>query len=378
MREQDRSFCKNTEAVTEVIGEVMLTAIAVLAFSVIAVFVFSYANPEERVHADIDGWVNVNSDSIVLRHAGGEPIDIERTRMLLDLNGTRKELDPANLKFLTGTNSWQLGEMIVINTSSFWGITIDENDIISATIIHKDSNLVIKSGALLGFEGITGSGSNNGNTTPPQPPGPSIPGDQIAWWKLNENTGTLASDSIGSHDGTINSASWTTGINSSALNFDGSTSYVQVNERIISGYPFTISAWVKTTDSGSDQAIANIADSSHNKKYYGIYVDSSGKASLMARKTQEKRIIGSTINDGNWHHVVGVFTSANDRTLYVDGLINGTDTATVNFDVNVDRWAFGRWTDSTPSNYFDGSIDEVKLWDRALNATEVQQLYLNP
>lgn len=381
MRTQKISFCKDTEAVTEVIGEILLTAIAVLAFSVIAVFVFSYADPQERVHADIDGWVNVDSDKIIFRHAGGESIDLEKMHILLNLNGSRQELSSDDLKSITSSDTWQLGEIININTSNLWSISIGENDSISAAIIHRDSNMVIKSGNLLGSESITSSGNNsgnNGNVTPPQPPGTIILNDQIAWWKFNENTGTLASDSTGGYDGSITGATWTTGINSSGINFDGSTSYVQINEPIISGYPFAISAWIQTTASGSDQAIANLADSSINKKYLGIYMDLNGQASLVGSNPPTQIITGTSINDGNWHHVIGVFNSPTDRTLYVDGLFNGTDTAQVTFNINVDTWSFGRLGKKTPDSYFNGNIDEVKLWDRALNASEVQQIYLNP
>ena len=378
MRKHERSFSRNTEAVSEIIGEVLLTGIAVIAFSIIAVFIFSTANPDDRVYADIDGWVNVNEDSIVLRHAGGEAIDLGITRVLLDLNGTRKELGPDDLVSLSGNDAWQLGEMITINTSSLWNIVINENDSISTAIINKDSNLVIKSGTLLGFERTASNGGNNGNVTPPQPPASSLPVDQVAWWKLDEGTRMLASDSVATYDGSISGALWSIGINGSALDFDGNNDYVQVNGKIILDYPFSISAWVKTGSSGSDMAIVNLASSGSNKRHYGIYVDTAGRASLIAENPQSRIITGDIVNDGNWHHIVGVFTSLNDRDLYVDGVFNGNDVRGSSFDLSCDRWTFGRWGDSSPDGYFHGSMDEIKLWDRALNDTEVQQIYQNP
>jgi FlaG/FlaF family flagellin (archaellin) len=378
MGRNERLFSKNTEAVSEVIGEILLTAIAVLMFSIITVFIFSYATPDERVYADVDGWVNVDSDTIVLRHAGGERIDTEKIRILIDLNGIRQELDPADILSITGSNVWQLGEMIVINTSTLWNTTINENDSIAAAIIHKDANMIIKSGTLLGREDRTGTGNTSGNVTPPQPPGAVAPNDQVAWWKLNENTGTLASDSVNNYDADISGASWTTGVNGSALLFDG-TDYVQYDQKIVSDYPFTISAWVKTTDT-SEQAIVNLARSDKNDRYFGIYIDDSGRAALVAKnRGSESTITGAIVNDGEWYHISGVFSSDNERNLYVNGAHNGTDSNNVDFPNNANNvWSFGMWGDKTPSAYFDGTIDEVKLWDRALNTTEVQQLYLNP
>lgn len=379
MNTQQESFINDTGAVSEVIGEVLMTAIAVLAFSVVAVFVFSYAGPQEKVHADIEGWVNADSDTIYFRHAGGEIIEISKTSMILNINGTRRELSPTELGSIKGNNVWQLGELISINTSSVWGDGINESDYIAATLLNTNSKLVIRNGALLGVDNGVINSSSGGNVTPPvtPPSGPSAPMDYIARWSMNENTGIVAYDSVGGHDGSISGASWTTGINGSALELDGSNDYVQVNERIVSDYPFSISVWLKTNAAISDQAVVNLADSNSGSSYCGLYLRSNGRVRLIAWRTN-RVIEGTDINDGQWHHVVGVFTSLNDRTLYVDGIINGTDTRGSGFNSNADRWNFGRWGDSTPSAYFDGTIDEVKLWDRALNSTEVELLYLNP
>jgi len=164
MRTQKRSFCKDTEAVTEVIGEVLLMAIAVLAFSIIAVFVFSYAEPQERVHADISAWVDVESDTIYIRHSGGEKIDLKKTKIILNLNGSRQDMSSSQLEYILGSNSWYLGERITIDTDVLWNISISENDYVGMIMIQTDSNDVIESGSLLGDETFLGSGSSeNGN-----------------------------------------------------------------------------------------------------------------------------------------------------------------------------------------------------------------------
>ncbi|SFM56194.1 type IV pilin N-terminal domain-containing protein [Methanolobus profundi] len=174
MPNNQNSFLNNTQAVSEVIGEVLLTAIAVLAFSVIAVSVFSYADPQEQVHADIQGWVDVDSDTVYLRHAGGERVDITKTRVLLDINGTRWELSSSELELVKGSDIWDLGETIMINTSDLWSQSIGEDDNVAIIMLTTDSNLVIKSGTLLGeAQDVTGSsgggGSGSNGTTPTAP-----------------------------------------------------------------------------------------------------------------------------------------------------------------------------------------------------------------
>lgn len=149
-------FLENTDAVSEVIGEVLMTAVAVLAFSVIAVFILSYAAPQEKVYADFQGWVSVDSDTVHLLHVGGENIDVSRTRMVITINGNMREIPPTQLQNIKGSNTWVLGETIEINTSQLWNENINEDDHVAATLVSTGSNLVIKSGTLLGDESKPG------------------------------------------------------------------------------------------------------------------------------------------------------------------------------------------------------------------------------
>ncbi|MEZ5333882.1 MAG: type IV pilin N-terminal domain-containing protein [Methanolobus sp.] len=63
-----------------------------LAFSIVIVSVFSYLDAGEKINANIDGLVDVDSDIIYLRHIGGESIDLNNVQVILNLNGTRRDL----------------------------------------------------------------------------------------------------------------------------------------------------------------------------------------------------------------------------------------------------------------------------------------------
>jgi FlaG/FlaF family flagellin (archaellin) len=367
------TFRADTNAVSEVIGEILLTAIAVLTFAVIAVFIFSNAVPQEKVYAEIRGWANAGSDEVYLFHAGGQKIDLSDTRIILNVDGVTRELSSAELLKLKSSSIWQLGEVISINVSSWGNITPDGH--ISATVLDLNTNMVIKSGLLIVDTGHLGGG--NGNVTPP-PPTPGISLGELAWWNLNENTGTIAYDSINNYDGTIYGAARITGKSGNALHFDGADDYVQVNEKIITGYPFSISVWLRTNSSGSEQAVVNLASSTSSSPYYGIDLDDAGNVRLVAKANNARYIVGGPVNNGKWHHIVAVYSSLNDRTLYVnsDEFINidGRGSQLPFLDI----WTFGRWGNNVPGNYFNGDIDDVRLYNRALNSTEVQQLYMNP
>ena len=77
-------------------------------------------------------------------------------------------------------------------------------------------------------------------------------------------------------------------------------------------------------------------------------------------------VFGSTINDGQWHHVVGSYDGSSDLSVYVDGIrvsrsVSLSQTAR-SFDVFKIGWDDFTTVESDP--YLAGKIDNVKLWDR--------------
>lgn len=176
-----------------------------------------------------------------------------------------------------------------------------------------------------------------------------------------------------------------------ALAFDGTQqNYVQINNNeaggIVSGYPFTFSAWIKTpgpADGTDDMVIVSIADPSYASKYYGICIrnySSSYKPVIVARDGGSERVksFNQNLADDTWHQVVGVFSSSNTRKLYIDGNYTGQSTSEVSFIANAINTNIGRWGDNTPSEYFNGMIDNVMIWDKALSDEEIMNYYNNP
>lgn len=85
-------------------------------------------------------------------------------------------------------------------------------------------------------------------------------------------------------------------------------------------------------------------------------------------------------NEGQWYHLAGVYDGSNIR-IYVDGVLEGTtsrsgDLADFESDIMLNM---GRWPNSgNNERRFDGDIDEVSVWNKALNQTEVQDLMGTP
>lgn len=169
-----------------------------------------------------------------------------------------------------------------------------------------------------------------------------------------------------------------------SLSFDGTNDYVRINEdELIEEYPFTMAAWIKTSgfsDPNEDMVIMDQADPDKSNRYYGIYIGAGegGKACIRARAGSSKTAVGTTVlTDDQWHFVVGVFSGKNNRKLYVDGVLEASDTRNVSFKESAEETVFGRWGDESPNSYFNGNIDDVQLWDVALSGSQITNYYNN-
>src|SRR3989338_10242546 len=101
------------------------------------------------------------------------------------------------------------------------------------------------------------------------------PTDYVAYWALDEGTGTTANDSSGNeYNGTISVASWTTGKSNGALLFDGSNDFVEVSSTLgITGYPFSYSLWFKTTTTTGLHAAIDLSDSTYTQANYSCGIE---------------------------------------------------------------------------------------------------------
>jgi hypothetical protein len=87
---------------------------------------------------------------------------------------------------------------------------------------------------------------------------------------------------------------------------------------------------------------------------------------------------GTNGNDGAWHHVCSVNASATSHTMYLDGAFVATDTSNVPFPVTHN----GRIGDLAGQygelDFYNGLVDDLRIYNRALSAAEVGELYSAP
>ncbi len=162
-----------------------------------------------------------------------------------------------------------------------------------------------------------------------------------------------------------------------ALQFNGDD-YIEGDQQILNGYPFTLSGWIRIDNvQNENRVILGLVDKDRIDVQYGIYVDDSSHVCILGRNPGIHFSCSSSfppLNDGNWHLITGVFAGAGDRRLYLDGELVTSHDTNVSFSSEVDRWAIGRWGDSSPGSYFVGAIDDVAVYDRILTEEEILQM----
>lgn len=213
----------------------------------------------------------------------------------------------------------------------------------------------------------------------------------VGYWSFEEGMGTKAGDMSGRGNHGIfgvglgeDPPSWTTGKRGGALQFtasqfDQNNPWIDLGTNFNVSLPFTISAWINPVDSYSYPTIISKRDSFvSNNMRFSLQLDSDGGSEGQVRfqgNTTSERLFDYVPALNAWTQIT-VIAQAGSTNLYVNGVFQqslsgvtlGTDTTA--------RAGIGRNGETTTNNdAFHGKIDEVRIYNRALSATEVANLY---
>jgi hypothetical protein len=162
-----------------------------------------------------------------------------------------------------------------------------------------------------------------------------------------------------------------------SLNFDGTNDYVSVARPISSD--FTIEFWVKTTQTAGggqwyngvglvDGEVGGVTNDFGTALVGGNFAFGVGNPDVTITST-------TTVNDGNWHHVAATrVMSTGAINIYVDGNLEASGTGNTNALTGPPGLTIGSL--QTGFNYFNGNIDEVRIWSVARSQGLLQQ-YMN-
>lgn len=212
----------------------------------------------------------------------------------------------------------------------------------------------------------------------------------ISWWKLDEGSGNVVTDySYNSHDGSLfGDTSWAPGVSGEALIFDGNDDYVQIGSTndqslIPEGSEFTISSWVNLTSLDNYKTIYGYC-SSYSANYWAYCMDTyNGDFGLWIGNGTTAQYLrnldgGNDLSLNQWYHLAAVFDGNN-----VYGYINGEykNTVAVTLTGTFPKAGTGNKYEliggayAGKHNEFEGKIDDLRVWQRALTSSEVEDVF---
>lgn len=209
----------------------------------------------------------------------------------------------------------------------------------------------------------------------------------VAWWRLGEPSGTSAADEIGTATGTyqntptLGATSLLSGDSDTAVTFDrASTEYVSMSTGIPAGSAngASIEAWVKLASRTAGNYYFIARWSGRHAMYYREYDASTFLLYWEFNDGSAREVwTGWAPTIGQTYHVVVTHDYTTDTvTYYIDGTaIDTDDTAAYTPLAPAAATASYIGTYAGGSHYWDGTIDEVSFWDRALSSTEVADHY---
>lgn len=209
---------------------------------------------------------------------------------------------------------------------------------------------------------------------------------EISYWPMNEGTGDIIYDSWSGNDGLIYGATWMDGIVGSALSFNGIDEYVDCGSGASTLFgswdSFTLEAWIKHSESSTFDSISARHDDNHGTFNYAIGILNSNFVLIADQSYIGSNWLkgGTDLTDDLWYYVVGVYDNKNMK-LYVNGKEDGSGVfpggGVGDPSANLYIGKTGYWSGYPDNRYFNGIIDEVKIYDRALAESEILENYFS-
>lgn len=216
----------------------------------------------------------------------------------------------------------------------------------------------------------------------------------IAHYRFDEGGGEATEEQMGGSKAVLHGAKWSEGRNGPGLLFTGQdfvdfSNAPQIN--FGAGAPFTYSGWFKTT------ANYGMILSQRNRGDEGADIDiaignnggavAAGKLMVLVRPNGRliapyAQVIGSQANDGAWHHFAVTRNGEGTIELFLDGVSQGRNSNSVSSQaITTNMRAFGcerYWFEIASAHafntFFTGGLDDIRVYNRALSNSEIQQL----
>jgi hypothetical protein len=208
---------------------------------------------------------------------------------------------------------------------------------------------------------------------------PLLSNGLVGNWEMDEsaaNTCTGGSNDNCDKSGNVNDGAWTNatvgiGLYSNGTTYDGTGDYVSVADSasLSMTQQVTVSAWVRPNSSIATKAIV-VKDGS-----YRLVTDGSGNPICQVNNGswQTAATSSTALSLSVWQHVVCIFDGTT-QSIYINGALKGSSDATVSIADSANALRIGSDSGGTYGDY-NGRIDSVRVYNKALQASEVTTLY---
>lgn len=205
----------------------------------------------------------------------------------------------------------------------------------------------------------------------------------VGWWTFDgkDMTNGRVNDISGNanHGNLINIATSTfyrPGKIGQGFNFDGTDDYVNVgnNSSLSPTTGITISAWVRPLKKSN--AANYSAITAKGGSLYALMIRQDGIVTFYLQGVANWLTNDGTkdLFDGSWHYVTATY-DGNFQRIYVDALLMNSNAITGTITSSSVTTVIGRDTTGASTYVFNGSLDDVRIYNRALSAKEITQLY---
>ena len=209
----------------------------------------------------------------------------------------------------------------------------------------------------------------------------------VGHWTLDETSGTTVADSAGSNDGSLQngldpSSNSEAGINGTALTFDGTDDFISLGDPAslkLTG-AMTVSAWVNIPTGGSIEELVNRDKNSTDRGYrlvkeaadtvcFGVAIDATANANTCAPD--------ASFPLGEWVLVTGVYQPSTYVRVYYNGVLVGENTTSIPASARLSTVGPRIGMRGSGASPLHGSLDDVRIYNRALSSDEIMGLYLH-
>jgi hypothetical protein len=203
----------------------------------------------------------------------------------------------------------------------------------------------------------------------------------VGWWTFDEGTGSVAADSSGNgNDGTLHGpVEWTAdGRVNGALKFTGPYNYVLVpsDPTLNPTQQITIAAWINPSWTGNNRILQKSTEGPDNQ--YRFLKEGGNNIRVHLPPAANFEVTGKLPPNGEWTHLAATYDHSMIR-VYFDAELQGETAFSQNLDTSDGPLFIGtKWSQAPAGDEFNGILDDVRIYNRALTQRELQILGGSP